>query len=73
MSVLLEPCSLFLFWIAAETMLLPNFLMSKTALRRGAPRMNSLSFQNGFWKRSPVAPEAKSKDFENGKDAGISI
>ncbi len=62
-----------LFWIVAETILWPKALMSIIALRRGAPRKNSLSFQNGFWKRSPVAPEAKSKDLENGKDAGISI
>ena len=73
MSLVLEPFSVCLFLIAAETILLPKLLTSKTALRKWTPRTASLSFQKGFWNRSPVAPEAKSKDLENGKDAGVSV
>lgn len=62
-----------LFFTVFETMASPNCLTSETALRKGVPHMNSLSFQNGFWNRSPIAPEAKSKDLEKGNEAGISI
>lgn len=62
-----------LFCTAAATMVVLKSFTSEIALRREAPKRNSLTFQKGFWKRSAMAPEAKSKAFENGREAGMSI
>lgn len=50
----------------------PKHLTSRTAFRNVLPKRYSLSFQNGFWNLSPIAPDAKSNALENGIDPVIS-
>ena len=57
-----------LFAAAEDTSTFPKSLTSATALRSDLPKIASVKRQKGFWKRFPIAPDAKSKDFEKGKD-----
>ncbi len=58
---------------ADDTMVLPNRFTSAIDALSSAPRINSLSFHIGFWKRRAISPEAKSNALENGEEAGMSI
>ena len=51
----------------------PKVFTSATARRKRRPTTSSVSLHKGFWKRSPIAPEANSKASEKGDEALTSI
>lgn len=58
--------------IAFDTIIEPNVFTCVTAFLNFPPKKISVTCQSGFWNLSHVAPDAKSKDLENGCELCIS-